>query len=172
MKISKIIGCYILLVAYLFSVASCNTGEADKYAGEKTVGMITYTIQTLPLEAYTRYVSGLDKEQLSEYLYVSMQLKHQEDNIDLIKWQCADEAAYNERLAFFNNRVRQYVYITDGTLQVYPEECIYENSYGISPMIHLVMIFKKIEGVSQEQMKLVFEDQVFTRQIIKFSLKK
>ena len=130
----------------------------------------------MPLEAYKRSQDPAWKPQGNEadYLYASLRLQHAKGDVDLIKWNCQDQETYNQRLSFFNNEIRQFAYITASGATYYPVESIYENSYGISPRIDVVMVFRKpaaTDEATADDARFVFEDRVFTQQIIKFSIK-
>ncbi len=167
---------YLLLWLLPFGLASCSAGDNGDTPSvrSKEIDGIRYEVSVMPLDAYKRqrdpeWKGGSDTK---GYLYVRLRLEHSAGGTDLIKWGCADQECYNDRLAFFNGSIREHIYLTDevGELRVAPAESAYENGYGISPQVDVVLVFKAPVDAT-EGLRLVFEDKIYTQQIIKFSLK-
>jgi|GEM_PF-1402481 len=175
MKRNKHLLLYALLFLLTGGLASCGKGNNGDtpYTQAKEIDGIRYEISVMPLDAYKRqrdpnWKGGSDTK---NYLYVKLRLQHSAGGTDLVKWGCADQECYNDRLAFFNGSIREHIYLTDagGGMRVAPAESAYENGYGISPQVDVVLVFKA-PGEASEGLRLVFEDKIYTQQIIKFSL--
>lgn len=171
MKGNKITGILLAAVLLLGTSACRNAGEQSEVI-QKDIDGIRFETTVMPLDAYkkSRDPGWEHGKAGKDHLYVKLRLRHQHENVDLIKWGCEDQDCYDRRLQFFNNELREHVYLTDeaGGLHVAPLETVYENGYGISPQVDVVMVFKMPEGSSG--LRLVFEDRIYTQQIVKFKL--
>jgi len=141
----------------------------------KEIGDVRYEVIVMPLEDYKKANNPEWQSDGNEndYIYVKLRLRNNKSDVDMIKWNVVDESEYQKRLQFFNNEIASATHIAYEDQQYYALESIYENNYGMSPNIDVVMVFRNPqpkESIKHSNLRFVFEDRVFTKQILKFRI--
>jgi hypothetical protein len=165
----------ILLIGCLLFRYACTESNAEPNTFRKSIGEIKYEVSAMPLQAYKNKNKELATQtdvDFNDYIFIKLKLAHA-DNAELIKWNCSSDEEYNQRIMFFNSQIKEHVMIKANEQEYYPIECIYENSYGISPHIDVVMVFKNpaANNVEAASLQFILDDIIFSKQIIKLNIK-